>query len=160
MKFLDSLRDDEAVSPRLAGNLFSISETSLKTSQLSTQIEFDQNMPIDSISAPRTFYKGLRAPCVPQCFILSQVGVRFSFETVQAPSTAATRVQEPGASYHFTFAQHALVRYYSLAGRSGTLPVDALAVDYGEWREAIGLLSRVRRAVISSAESLSSMSPL
>jgi hypothetical protein len=139
--------------PRLAS-------TSFKTSQLSTQIEVGHSMSIDSISAPTTFYKGLRAPCVPQCFILSQVGVRFSFVTVQAPSTAATRVQEPGASYHFTFAQHALVRYYSLAGRSGTLPVDALAVDYGEWREAIGLLSRVRRAVIGTAESLSSMPPL
>jgi hypothetical protein len=39
-------------------------------------------MSIDSISASTTFYKGQRAPCVPQCYILSQVGVRFSFVTV------------------------------------------------------------------------------
>jgi hypothetical protein len=135
---------------RLAGNLFSISETSLKTSQLSTQSEFDQSM---SISAPTTFYKGLRAPFVAQCYLLSQVGVRFSSVTVRK-------------LLHHCYQEHVITSPLpntllsaTKIFRGGPVLCQCMPLPLIMERGNCSLIS-VRWTVISSAESLSPVSPL
>jgi hypothetical protein len=142
LKFLDSLRDDEAASPRREP--FPISETSLKPSQLSTQSEFDH---VCLFSASTTFYKGLRAPYVYQCYILSQVGVRLSSVLIPKllpPLPPGFRNQEHVITSHLLNTLLSAIK--SLAGKSGTLSVDTLGVDHGQrqfvsYLESAGLLS-------------------